>query len=74
MRILVNRLGTMLDQQCFEAKGSDADGVVEATLGLNPGLAAQLTRHGHLLPLNQVVTLLDVAPGIKTIKTVKLWD
>lgn len=57
-----------LDALCLRVLGRTA-GVVEATLALNPGLAA----HGARLPAGLTVELADI-PDTTTVPTVNLWD
>ena len=45
-------------------------GVVEATLAINPGLAAK----GPHLPAGTVVQLPAITAAQKNIKTIQLWD
>lgn len=60
--------GDTLDQICLRHLGSVA-GTVEATLQLNPGLAAL----GATLPLGTPVTL-PAQPERATTTRLKLWD
>ncbi|GKS83206.1 tail protein X [Acidovorax sp. SUPP1855] len=57
-----------LDALCLRVLGRTA-GVVEATLALNPGLAAQ----GAQLTAGTAVQLADL-PETPTLPTVNLWD
>jgi phage tail protein X len=68
------RLGVMLDELAFEARDSDANGIVEATLGLNPGLANALRADGHALALDRAVTLPEIPARTRTVPQIKLWD
>lgn len=74
MRITVTRTGVMLDRLCFDILGTDAGGVVEATLVLNPGLAELLAGNGHELPLGHTLTLPDPEALRPADRTIKLWD
>lgn len=60
--------GDMLDQVCLRHLGSTA-GTVEATLALNPGLAAL----GPILPMGTAITL-PAQPERATTTRLKLWD
>ena len=57
-----------LDALCWRHLGR-TEGVVEAALELNPGLAA----HGPVLPTGTLVTL-PTTPITTTRATVQLWD
>lgn len=74
MRVTVMREGVMLDRLVWEVIGTDAGGVFEETLALNPGLAAMLAANGQMLPLGTTITLPEPSARLKVIKTVKLWD
>ena len=74
MRVVVTRLGIMIDQLCFEVLGADNQRIVETALDLNPGLSDILARNGHRLPLNQVVLLPEPTAVAATDLTIKLWD
>lgn len=58
-----------VDALCMRTLGQTA-GVVEATLAVNPGLAAK----GPHLPVGTVVELPAITAAQKTIKTIQLWD
>jgi len=60
-----------IDLMCWRHLGTTA-GVVEATLELNPGLAA----HGPVLPQGILVKLPspDTVTGMAKTETVQLWD
>jgi phage tail protein X len=60
--------GDTLDALCLRHLGATA-GVVEATLSLNPGLAAL----GPILPMGTAVQL-PTAPDRPTTTRLKLWD
>lgn len=72
--VATTREGQMIDQLTMAATGSDQRGEVEATLGLNPGLAEGLAGTSHLLALGQRVTVDDAVAAAPVIATVKLWD
>lgn len=73
-RLKPARLGVMLDLLLFDIRESDGDGLVEETLGLNPGLAGRLARAGHALALDEVVMLPEERPAVRTVQQIKLWD
>ena len=58
-----------VDALCMRTLGRTA-GVVEATLAINPGLAAK----GPHLPAGMVVQLPAITAAQKNIKTIQLWD
>jgi phage tail protein X len=58
-----------VDALCMRTLGATA-GVVEATLAINPGLAAK----GPHLPAGTVVQLPAITAAQKTIQTIQLWD
>jgi phage tail protein X len=68
------KLGVMIDALAYGALQTDAGGVVEAALGLNPGLPAALRRSRHALPLDQPVALPEPERGARTVAQIKLWD
>jgi phage tail protein X len=59
--------GDTVDALCWRHLGR-TEGVVEATLELNPGLAA----HGPFLPEGLAVDLAEPAPAPQ--RLVQLWD
>ncbi|PNM89940.1 phage tail protein [Achromobacter xylosoxidans] len=61
--------GDTVDALCWRHLGTTRD-VVEATYGLNPGLADL----GAVLPHGHVVVLPDAAPQPTAAPAVKLWD
>lgn len=61
--------GDMVDLLCWRHLGR-TDGVTEATLALNPGLAAR----GPVLPAGITITLPDPPSALRVRETVKLWD
>ncbi|TCT27927.1 tail protein X [Martelella mediterranea] len=77
--IKVNKEDASLDLVCFEfayARLGDRKqagllyGYVEATLAINPGLAAL----GSVLPIGTVVHLPEFETAAKPAETVRLWD
>ena len=68
MQVRTNQ-GETVDSLCWRALAR-SQGVVEATLELNPGLAAL----GPILPAGLLVTLPDTTTSNATRPTVKLWD
>ena len=68
--VVVRREGVTLDRLVWERFGRTA-GVVEATLALNPGLAAL----GPVLPVLTLVILPDAASEAVPVRTVvRLWS
>lgn len=68
MRTVIANQGDTVDLICWREYGR-TDGVTEAVLEANPGLAD----HGAVLPLGTQVSLPDVTPTQKQ-TTVTLWD
>lgn len=64
--------GDTLDALCHRHLGRTDGGLVEASLELNPGLAAL----GPVLPIGQLVTLATPTTTTPTTspRTVSLWD
>jgi phage tail protein X len=73
-RIAVTRQNVMLDKLCFEALTTDADGIVEESLTLNPGAAAALRKQSHVLDLGQELQMPEPSRGTKTIEQMTLWS
>lgn len=63
------RQGDTLDALCWRHLGA-TDGVVEAALELNPGLAEM----GVILPHGTIVELPAPPTHTKEVQTVRLWD
>lgn len=61
--------GDTVDLLCWRHLGTTGE-VTEATLAMNPGLAA----HGPTLPMGLLVTLPDLPTAPTATQTVKLWD
>ena len=68
MQVRTNQ-GETVDALCWRALAR-TQGVVEATLQLNPGLAD----YGPVLPARLLVNLPDTTNSTATRPTVKLWD
>ncbi|MDR0182400.1 tail protein X [Lysobacter arvi] len=69
MRVFANQ-GDTLDLLCWRHLG-ETDGVVEAALALNPGLAEL----GAVLPIGTPVDLPDLAPSAPlSADLIQLWD
>jgi phage tail protein X len=73
-QIEVSREGLMIDQLVVVATGTDEGGTVEATLGLNPGLANRLAGAGHELALAARITTPDPERAPRIIRRIQLWD
>lgn len=73
MRIVITRDTVALDALCFDVLGTDAGGVVETALGLNPGLAAELAAQ-PFLALERTVILPDPETIQPRDLSIKLWD
>lgn len=61
--------GDTVDALCWRHHGR-TQGLVEAALLLNPGLAD----HGHVLPVGLEVVLPDLQTSKPKIKLINLWD
>jgi phage tail protein X len=73
-KVKAARYGVKLDLLCFEVLETDAGGVVEEALRLNPGLAERLGASGYDLALDEVVVLPEPRSTPPTIAQIKLWD
>ena len=73
-KIAVARQNVMVDGLCFGVLETDAGGVVEATLGLNPGVSGTLRKTGHRLALEQVVLLPEPEAATRVVHQVTLWN
>ena len=62
--------GDTVDLLCLRHLGTTGNGVVEATLAANPGLAAL----GPALPTGMLVNLVQAPQESFTTATVNLWD
>lgn len=62
--------GDTLDLLCQRHLGTTANGIVEATLASNPGLADL----GPIIPNGTLVTLTQVPQASAAAATVNLWD
>lgn len=62
--------GDTVDLLCLRHLGATGNGVVEATLAANPGLAAL----GPVLPTGTLVNLVQASQESATAATVNLWD
>jgi phage tail protein X len=66
----LTKQGDMLDDVCDKYYGTSRNGVTEAVLQANPGLA----RHGPRMPAGLTITLPDIQTPAKAEKLVQLWD
>lgn len=73
-KVRAARFGVKLDLLCFEVLETDAGGVVEEALRLNPGLAERLTAGGYDLALDDAVILPERQETTRTVPQIKLWD
>lgn len=65
---VIAQQGDSVDSLCYRHLGDSR--AVEATLELNPGLAAL----GAILPMGTVVTLPEITQSAPTKNPIQLWD
>lgn len=69
-RIRIEKDSMTIDKAVWEALGSAEARYVEATLKLNPGLAAAPV----ILPVGTEMEIPEIDNSISVIKTIRLWD